>query len=83
MTPSFLAGSLDWLKGFLQSIMSPEDFEKHKAVLTLLLRKRRFRLRCNWTTKLRNGAVSWRRLIERERVLVSDLEAKHEKHTRL
>ena len=29
--PSFPAGSLNWLKGFLHTIMSPEDFEKYKG----------------------------------------------------
>ena len=33
--PAFPAGSLDWLKGFLQQIMSPEDYLKYKSSFEL------------------------------------------------
>ena len=60
--PAFPAGSLDWLKNFLQQILSPEDYLKYKSSFDPTPQKRRFRLRCNWSTKQKNGAVFWRRL---------------------
>ena len=62
--PAFPAGSLDWLKNFLQQILSPEE-----VPLALQLANK---------TKERGSVLAQ---IERERVLVGDLEAKYEKYT--
>ena len=71
---------LDWLKNFLQQIMSPEDYLKYKSSFEPTPQKEEVPL----ALQLANKTKEWGSVlaqIERERVLVSDLEAKYEKHT--
>ena len=78
-SPSFPAGSLDWLKGFLQSIMSPADFEMYKGRIGPTPRKEEVPLALQLANKT-NERGSVLAQIERERVLVSDLKTKYHKH---
>ena len=75
--PAFPAGDLDLLKSFLQQILSPEDYLKYKSSFEPSPQKKEvpFALQL---TKERGSVLAQ---IERERVLVSDLKAKYEKHT--
>ena len=76
----FPAGSLDWLKGFLQRIMSPEDYLKHKSSFEPTPQREEVPLALQLANKTKErGSVLTQ--IERERVLISDLRAKYEKHT--
>ena len=78
--PAFPAGNLDWLKNFLQQILSPEDYLKYKSSFEPSPQKEEVPLALQLANKTKErGSVLAQ--IERERVLVSDLKAKYEKHT--
>ena len=78
--PAFPAGSLDWLNNFLQEILSPEDYLKYKSSFDPTPQKKEVPLALQLANKTKErGSVLAQ--IERERVLVGDLKAKHEKHT--
>ena len=78
--PAFPAGSLDWLKNFLQQILSPEDYLKSKSSFDPTPQKEEVPLALQLANKTKErGSVLAQ--IERERVLVGDLKAKYEKHT--
>ena len=78
--PAFPAGSLDWLKNFLQEILSPEDYLKYKSSFDPAPQKEEVPLALQLANKTKErGSVLAQ--IERERVLVGDLKAKYEKHT--
>ena len=80
--PAFPAGSLDWLIGFLQSIMSPEDFGKYKGSFDPSPPKEEvpLALQLAKNIKERSGVLAQ---IEHERTLVSDFKTKYEKHTEM
>ena len=78
--PAFPAGSLDWLKNFLQEILSPEDYLKYKSSFDPTPQKEEVPLALQLANKTKErGSVLAQ--IERERVLVGDLKSKCEKHT--
>ena len=78
--PAFPAGSLDWLKNFLQEILSPEDYLKYKSSFDPTPQKEEVPLALQLANKTKErGSVLAQ--IERERVLVGDLKTKYEKHT--
>ena len=78
--PAFPAGSLDWLKNFLQEILSPADYLKYKSSFDPTPQKEEVPLALQLANKTKErGSVLAQ--IERERVLVGDLKAKYEKHT--
>ena len=78
--PAFPAKNLDWLKNFLQQILSPEDFEKYKGRFDPTPQKEEVPLALQLANKTKErGSVLAQ--IERERVLVGDRNAKYEKHT--
>ena len=78
--PAFPAGNLDWLKNFLQEILSPEDYLKYKSSFDPTPEKEEVPLALQLANKTKErGSVLAQ--IERERVLVADLKAKYEKHT--
>ena len=78
--PAFPTGSLDWLRNFLQQILSPEDYLKYKSSFEPSPQKEEVPLALQLANKTKElGSVLAQ--IERERVLVSDLKAKSEKHT--
>ena len=78
--PAFPAGNLDWLKSFLQQTFSPDDYLKYKSSFEPSSQKEEVPLALQLAnkTKERSSVLAQ---IERERVLVSDLKAKYEKHT--
>ena len=78
--PAFPAGNLDWLKNFLQEILSPEDYLKYKSSFDPTPQKEEVPLALQLANKTKErGSVLAQ--IERERVLVGDFKAKYEKHT--
>ena len=77
---AFPVGNLDWLKNFLQQILSPEDYLKYKSSFEPSPQKEEVPLALQLANKTKErGSVLAQ--IERERVLVGDLKAKYEKHT--
>ena len=78
--PAFPVGNLDWLKNFLQQILSPEDYLKYQSLFKPSPQKEEVPLALQLANKTKErGSVLAK--IERERVLVGDLKAKYEKHT--
>ena len=78
--PAFPAGNLDWLKNFLQEILSPEDYLKYKSSFDPTPQKEEVPLALQLANKTKErGSVLAQ--IERERVLVADFKAKYAKHT--
>ena len=78
--PAFPAGSLDWLKNFLQQILSPEDCLKYKSSFDPTSQKEEVPLALQLANKTKErGSVLAQ--IACERVLVGDLKTKYEKHT--
>ena len=78
--PAFPAGSLDWLKNFLQEILSPEEYLKYKSSFDPTPQKEKVPLALQLANKTKErGSVLAQ--IEREGVLVGDLKTKYEKHT--
>ena len=75
---AFPVGGLDWLKNFLQQIMTPEDYLKYKSSFDPTPQKEEVLLALQLANKTKERALAQ---IERERVLVGDLKAKYEKHT--
>ena len=70
--PAFPAGNLDWLKNFLQEILSPEDYLKYKSSFDPTPEKEEVPLALQLANKTKErGSVLAQ--IERERVLVGDL----------
>ena len=73
--PAFPVGNLDWLKNFLQQILSPEDYLKYKSSFEPSPQKEEVPLALQLANKTKErGSVLAQ--IERERVLVGDLKAK-------
>ena len=80
--PPFPVGSLDWLKGFLQTIMSLEDFEKYKGKIDPTPQKVEVPFALQLAKKIKErGSVLVQ--IEREQVLVGDCRTKNERHTEI
>ena len=77
---AFHPGNLDWLEGFLQSILSSEDFEKYKGRIDPAPQEEEVPLALQLAkkTKERGGVLAQ---IEHERGMVRDFETKFKKHS--
>ena len=78
--PAFPAGQLDWLKNFLQEILSPEDYLKYKSSFDPTPQKEEVPLALQLANKTKERGTVLAQ-IERERGLVRDFEVKFKKHS--